>query len=431
MDMDKIKLIEELKENPIYAMSLGGKELFHSNILAWLLMRKNNNPIKKIFCIEEQEVVLNVFRERQNLDLIVVYANKEELEKEGVHEEQYLETFDDPDSYLPNDEGWKHHSCFDKLKFIIIENKFKSIPEQKQLAEYSAKLKGKKIKVYKRIVKINKTRCCLFAPDCVLDNAFGLSANNLEDPYTIEGVDWEKVTYEQYNQNLAELVDDSKEGNIIGYYKDMLSKLLDILSDWLKDDFKNKSSTPDKENIELLKQIRFYDIYTKLWYGITQKRIEEKFADLKKQPDRRFFGMTRSFGLCEWQYEYNEILLVGVQIQNTSFRVFVEPYYEKKPKDKYMFKPGVDNEDEFKGLILEWGNSIINKAFEDVDSKNSKEPEYKCLRFGDFKYVQRVLPENTGIEQLASMVCNAMKQMTTENIEKLSTKIDDFLIYDK
>ena len=51
MDMDKIKLIEELKENPIYAMSLGGKELFHSNILAWLLMRKNNNPIKKIFCI--------------------------------------------------------------------------------------------------------------------------------------------------------------------------------------------------------------------------------------------------------------------------------------------------------------------------------------------------------------------------------------------
>ena len=34
--------------------------------------------------IEEQEVVLNVFRERQNLDLIVVYANKEELEKEEV-----------------------------------------------------------------------------------------------------------------------------------------------------------------------------------------------------------------------------------------------------------------------------------------------------------------------------------------------------------
>ena len=96
-----------------------------------------------------------------------------------------------------------------------------------------------------------------------------------------------------------------------------------------------------------------------------------------------------------------------------------------------MFKPGVDNEDEFKGLILEWGNSIINKAFEDVDSKNSKEPEYKCLRFGDFKYVQRILPEETKIDSLASIVFNAMKQMTTENIEKLSTKIDDFLIYDK
>ncbi len=429
MDMDKKNLIEDLKENPIYAMSLGGKELFHSNMLAWLLMRNNNNPIKKIFGIEEQEVVLNVFRERQNLDLIVVYANKEELEKEGVDEKKYVETFDDPDSYLPNDESRKHHTCFDKLKFIIIENKFKSIPEQKQLAEYSAKLKGKKIKVYKRIVDIRKTRCYIFAPKYVLNNALGLSANNLEVPYTIKEVEWEKVTYEQYCKNLAEIVDDSKEGNVIGYYKDMLSNLLEILSKWLDDDIGRGLSTPDKENIKLLKQIRFYDIYTKLWYGITQKRIEEKFADLK-QPDRRIFGMTRSLGLCEWQYDYDK-LFVGVQIQNTSFRVFVEPYYEKKPKDKYTFKPGVDNEDDFKGLIHEWGNSIINKAFEDVDSKNSKEPEYKCLRFGDFKYVQRIIPEDTGIDSLASIVFNAMKQMTTENIEKLSTKIDDFLIYDK
>lgn len=427
MDMDKKKLIEDLKDNPIYAMSLGGKELFHSNMLAWLLMRQNNNPIKKIFGIEEQEVVLNVFRERQNLDLIVVYANKEELEKEGVHEEQYLEMFDDPDSYLLNDESRKHHSCFDKLKFIIIENKFKSIPEQKQLAEYSAKLNGNKIKVYKRTVDIRKTRCYIFAPKYVLNNALGFGINNSEGSYTIEDIEWEKVTYEKYCKNLAEIVDDSKEGNVIGYYKDMLSKLLEILSKWLDDDIDRGLSTPDKENIKLLKQIRFYDIYTKLWYGITQKRIEEKFADLKKQPNRRFFGMTRSFGLCEWQYEYNEILLVGVQIQNTSFRVFVEPYYEKKPKDKYTFKPGVDNEDDFKELILEWGKSIINKAFEDVYLKNSKEPEYKCLRFGDFKYVQRTIPEDTGIDSLDSIVFNAMKQMTTENIEQLSNKILRFL----
>ena len=108
-------------------------------------------------------------------------------------------------------------------------------------------------------------------------------------------------------------------------------------------------------------------------------------------------------------------------------RVFVQPYYEKKPKDKFTFKPGVDNEDDFKELILEWGNSIINKAFEDVDSKNSKEPEYKCLRFGDFKYVQRILPEETKIDSLASIVLNAMKQMTTENIEQLSNKILRFL----
>ena len=46
MDIDEG--IRTLEESPIYAMSLGSKELFHSNFWAWL-MRRNPEFIKTFF----------------------------------------------------------------------------------------------------------------------------------------------------------------------------------------------------------------------------------------------------------------------------------------------------------------------------------------------------------------------------------------------
>lgn len=101
------EIIDRLKKNPVYSMSLGGKELFHSNMLAWLLMRDGNKQIKNFFGIEENEVVLNVFRERKNLDLIIVCANKAVIE--NIEQKTGKEEFDDPDSFLPGDESRKNN----------------------------------------------------------------------------------------------------------------------------------------------------------------------------------------------------------------------------------------------------------------------------------------------------------------------------------
>ena len=104
---ERKEIIDRLKKNPVYSMSLGGKELFHSNMLAWLLMRDGNKQIKNFFGIEENEVVLNVFRERKNLDLIIVCANKTVIE--NIEQKTGKEEFDDPDSFLPGDESRKNN----------------------------------------------------------------------------------------------------------------------------------------------------------------------------------------------------------------------------------------------------------------------------------------------------------------------------------
>ena len=116
MNIDEAKLqIEELREklkplesSPIYAMSLGSHELFHSNIWAWM-MRKYPETICKVFGVkisETKNVIIE--REAQNRDITI---------KEVISENKY--------------NVW------------IIENKFKSLPYAAQLEEYKKPKKPK------------------------------------------------------------------------------------------------------------------------------------------------------------------------------------------------------------------------------------------------------------------------------------------------
>ena len=78
------EIISDLKKNPVYSMSLGGKELFHSNMLAWLLMSEENQNIKQLFGVKEDKVVLNVFREHQNLDLLILNLKQTDTFKQNL-----------------------------------------------------------------------------------------------------------------------------------------------------------------------------------------------------------------------------------------------------------------------------------------------------------------------------------------------------------
>jgi len=94
--------IEILINSPIYAMSLGSKELFHSNFWGWLI-ETDNNYASVFFPEVDISSIKSIEREKGNRDLTI---------------------------YLKDD------SCY------VIENKIKSLPKLNQLIEYKKNTKG-------------------------------------------------------------------------------------------------------------------------------------------------------------------------------------------------------------------------------------------------------------------------------------------------
>lgn len=104
--------IEKLKHSLTYQMSLGGRELYHSNVWCWLM--KQDSAFIRVFFPSfdpEKDKVESIQREWLNMDLVIQLANQ---------------------------------------KIYIIENKLKSLPYPEQLQKYTQKAKDCQIlgKVY-------------------------------------------------------------------------------------------------------------------------------------------------------------------------------------------------------------------------------------------------------------------------------------------
>lgn len=70
--------IDRLKQSLVYKMSLGSKELYHSNIWAWL-MENDNSFIKAFFpdCNEDYHD-FQIEREQSHRDLTIWFKNKDD-----------------------------------------------------------------------------------------------------------------------------------------------------------------------------------------------------------------------------------------------------------------------------------------------------------------------------------------------------------------
>lgn len=97
-----IKILGLLKQNAMFRLSLTSKELFHSNFWAWLIGKYENKFTSVFYPDYDGKSNVKVRREKQNFDL----------------------------SLEIND------------KLIIIENKFKSLPDKEQLEKYIEKAKS-------------------------------------------------------------------------------------------------------------------------------------------------------------------------------------------------------------------------------------------------------------------------------------------------
>lgn len=101
LEYNIIEVLNELNKNAIFRLSLTSKELFHSNFWAWMIEKYPQKFTAVFYSKYDGRTKPEVFREKYNFDLLLKIGEK----------------------------------------FIIIENKFKSLPDKNQLLHYLEKAK--------------------------------------------------------------------------------------------------------------------------------------------------------------------------------------------------------------------------------------------------------------------------------------------------
>jgi hypothetical protein len=265
-------IIKNLKNNFLFQASLGSKELFHSNMLAWLLEQKNDRnefEVLKFFIkqftgedsptfIEQEFLEFRIEREEQNIDLTIKW-------KDG--------------------ENWK---------LIFIENKMKSIPTTKQLEEYDVKIK--------KFLK-SKTKLQTNLKDHI-ELTRNLSVRFLLTPFLssikneAELIGWKSITYSNeiltflkqiINFNYA--IDDVPF--ILNKYISFIENQLKLLSLFALDDLaidkylekKYDYYTENSEEEEIqtknqmseVRKLRLHDLVLKLAHSRIKEELENSF----------------------------------------------------------------------------------------------------------------------------------------------------------
>lgn len=233
MENDLRIIKDRLIASPMYNLSLSSKELFHSNLLAWL---GNNNKTRLFFVnviknMTDDEVNLTiednwkVEREDKNFDLCIKKGN------------EYL---------------------------LVIENKVKSIPRKEQLDEYVDKIS----KHYKGVQQSKKFLLL------TLTSKFP-HRNQIEE----EGI-WKIKTY----ADLAAVI--KSEKNLLkGYHRSLVKDYLmficnlnKLVGQWQQDG--NNSIFADAEDNELVGLEKLSDLHVKIQFSSYCTRIKGLIAEI-------------------------------------------------------------------------------------------------------------------------------------------------------
>lgn len=155
------------------------------------------------------------------------------------------------------------------------------------------------------------------------------------------------------------------------------------------------------DDSELTKQnLHIKELYSKV-LGEINKSVQAKNYDYCAA------GVTRLQGFLDWKKTVacgDGKVNAGVQIQDKSFRIFVEPYSDFEDKN---------NSSEIYVKVAQWENKILEELSEQfdffiLDGKERVEP----YKYNDFKFMKSYLKEKTSISELAKAVDVALELIT-------------------
>ena len=402
----------------MFHLSLSSKELFHSNLLAWLAEDPDTRElfvvVLKLFGLENSQAEkladgirgneYMVLREYNNFDFCICEKLKNWKEKPGEEE------------YVPG------------RVVLVLENKFKSIPYETQLKGYEDAVhntlnpEGKKNNAKSRYFNDHK------------DEVQKKWSKKYEQSYNIEDVNchfvlltlskevcglnvgqnckfgnWHVVSYKEYAQKLlADQTSNLKHDIIIDYagYVDkfcdcIYTKLQDLGSNVLLTKKWKEVLCPDPD----LRAIRMDDIWQKLVANIILKQL--RIAGLRKvvTEDKDYklglkaedflggsgkgevvvaTGFSRGSGIIDMKIHIGDECLFGVQIQNGLYKRFLEASKNKVETDYNkritFYEERLEN---FKDLNLfryktsQWKDAVNNVLTGDVSPKAKKDGTFK------------------------------------------------------
>lgn len=327
-------ILDRLEQSSMFYMSLGSKELFHSNFLYWLSIVDRDAFLSELHGLAKVEKFwwedsypqdnIEVRRESRNFDLSVYVKTYTEKNKKG--EIRKVETW---------------------IPVLVLENKMKSMPRHDQLQEYTAKAfnEWRQKKPNNQLATLWEEQpisfilLSLFTPEdfptnCTYTHKYGKGKKTIHVEAT-----WEKNSYSDLHRFLSILrIGEANSFNqkILSDYCTYIKALHDLtLNDWQineNDYFVEKiypwaieGYTGDRQV-----QLRIDDIRQKVHYAQLKNLLEKALlnngiqvaeAPIKKNsPDGLYCGtnFAHNIGILEIAVKHGEELLF-IQLQGNSY----------------------------------------------------------------------------------------------------------------
>ena len=369
-----IELKKKIEKSPMFQLSLGSKELFHTNFLYWLSKAEPNAfwSIMGSFGIKaDDKGSLVVKREWEHFDLSIVHETVKKKKGKDV-------------------------KIVDNI-VAVIENKVKSIPRIKQLEEYNDKIET-----------VNKDNECKKILLALIDPGFD---------HNEEG--WSCFTYEKYRgfiEDCLTIIENDYDRCIFEDYYNMIDTLISFKDEWLREDFSSMKymdiieHSSVKDYIDLrINDLRHKTIFSKMFSSLEVNLKDDKDDKLEPRigttedifkyniPLTIGYGMTNATGLIEAKVIINADYLLGIQVQGYQYRHFIEfsnsscvkEFIRKELQDKF----GQNHKEEF---------DISNKKICSYKNREGKKT---------FQYVYRRIRQDETVDDVVKNIVDDVEYL--------------------
>lgn len=330
-------MFEVVKKSPLFQISLANKELFHSNFLKWLFDNYAVVAETLFFGEESNNKLKEVKREKESSkDLILLFTN-------GFREEK-----------------------------VVIENKFKSMPDKDQLDRY--------------VMKKRNTKYVLLSL---------LPQNPNED--------WTLLSYRELLSHLGKFVNRIEEinqyhGMMVRDYLEVTNELVNIpvSIDWDNEEYYYYGG---HKKFKPYIEIRMHDFVGKAKFLQMKHRFTRSVnkLGLTFQIEKEWYKGTygdlfinegyTTDGLFDFKYFLGKALSIGVEVQGLKFCLFVEG--REKENDIEKIAHALDNNGEwFDFNLYEDNNHIIyptSGGWNTFNRKTGGSMKYRYIKIVDTK----------------------------------------------